>query len=515
MNFRKAITRPDASQDRVLRELLKTNSNTQFGKRYEFSTIGSVKQFQQKVPLSTFTDYQPYIEMIAQGQNSVLTADSVRVFEPSSGSSAASKLIPYTKSLKQQFNRGIAPWMFSLYKTNPGLFNGRAYWSISPAMDREKYKGSVKVGFEDDSDYLGIIGKHFYGKVTAVPAAVSKLTDINQFRNKTLAYLLLAEDLALISVWNPTFLTILLEHLLQNIEQVIKEVQLVCGRHTARAGRVEKLLSKIKTKNDFRTLWPNLAVISCWTDGACSIYADQLYDYFPEVTIQGKGLIATEGFVSLPLDNYTAPVLAVTSHFFEFRDIDNDQIRLAGELEIGRRYLVIISTGGGFYRYQLGDIIEVTGFAERTPMFRFISKETGTVDFFGEKLQESHVAGAIQTVCEGLNFQPSFYLLAPVKNSDATVSYTLFIESADMTPEICRFITERLEKELRENYHYNYCRKLGQLAGLKLFIISSAANETFMQRISETGVKLGDIKPQALSGMTGWERYFDGKFFVA
>ena len=63
--------------------------------------------------------------------------------------------------------------------------------------------------------------------------------------------------------------------------------------------------------------------------------------------LQGKGLIATEAFVSLPLLPDCDPVLAVNSHFFEFNDTETGDIRLAHEVEEGKVYSVIVTTGGG------------------------------------------------------------------------------------------------------------------------------------------------------------------------
>ena len=58
----------------------------------------------------------------------------------------------------------------------------------------------------------------------------------------------------------------------------------------------------------------------------------QLRELFPQVEIQPKGLLATEGCVSFPLTRRPAPVLAVRSHFFEFQEIDApERLRLAHE----------------------------------------------------------------------------------------------------------------------------------------------------------------------------------------
>ena len=75
-------------------------------------------------------------------------------------------------------------------------------------------------------------------------------------------------------------------------------------------------------------------------------------------------------------------------------------------------------------------------------------------------------------------------------------------------------IIERFELRLRGNFHYDYCRKLGQLGGLRLFSIASRGRECYVERISVDGVKIGDIKPAILSGLMDWEKYFSGEFVV-
>ena len=65
-------------------------------------------------------------------------------------------------------------------------------------------------------------------------------------------------------------------------------------------------------------LWPHLQVISCWTDANAAAPAAHVARLFPHARIQGKGLIATEGFISLPLAGHEGAALSVRSHFLEF-----------------------------------------------------------------------------------------------------------------------------------------------------------------------------------------------------
>ena len=67
------------------------------------------------------------------------------------------------------------------------------------------------------------------------------------------------------------------------------------------------------------------------TDGHAARYVGPLRSYF-DYPIQSKGLLATEGVVSFPLvdrratpflNQHNASALAVTSHFYEFIDLDS------------------------------------------------------------------------------------------------------------------------------------------------------------------------------------------------
>jgi hypothetical protein len=116
---------------------------------------------------------------------------------------------------------------------------------------------------------------------------------------------------------------------------------------------------------------------------------------FPGVLIQGKGLLATEGVVSVPLVEHGSCVAAATSHFFEFMEHLGSPPRLLHELEENHEYAVLLTTGGGLYRYRLGDRVRVVGFASNTPLLEFLGKEDGISDLCGEKLSPAFVGSIL------------------------------------------------------------------------------------------------------------------------
>jgi len=93
---------------------------------------------------------------------------------------------------------------------------------------------------------------------------------------------------------------------------------------------------------------------------------------FPHTYIQPKGLLATEAVVSFPVEGCPAPVLAPSSAFFEFIDIEGN-IQLAHQLEAEQSYEVVVTTYGGLYRYALGDVVTVRGYFQQLPCLEFMS----------------------------------------------------------------------------------------------------------------------------------------------
>jgi hypothetical protein len=516
--FWRAAVHPAETQERLLRSYLEANQATEYGRRYNFGGVRSAAGYQRHAPLTTYDDYAGDIARLAQGERNVLTAAPVQLFERSSGSTAASKLIPYTATLKREFQRGLAPWICDLFTAEPALKAGPAYWSITPLTGGcRTTPAGIPIGFEEDSAYLGPLGR-IVETVLAVPDRVKHISDIVTFRYLTLLFLLRQPGLRLISVWNPTFLTLLLSPLADWWNRLLADIAQgtvtpPCPLEPALARRLRSQLQPAPRRaqqlsgidpHRYSEIWRRLRLISCWADGAAGAYAGALAQRFPGAILQGKGLLATEAFVSFPLMGKTGSVLAITSHFFEFLAADG-AIHLAHELKIGQSYEVIITTGGGFYRYQLHDKVEVVDFAGATPCIRFIGKTDHISDYFGEKLNEQFVAAVLAQIFAAHHLAPTFALLAPHRQQDK-LHYTLYIElsSTQQTPP---GLADALEQALMQNFHYAYCRQLGQLAAAQATAVTNGV-EAYLRHCRQRGRKLGNIKPALLDNQTGWEAVF-------
>ena len=472
--FARACRRVRQTQAELLGQMLHENRDTWFGRRHGFAKIVDVSAFRDRVPPTTYDDYAPLVARIAAGEAGVLTRDSVLLFEPTSGTIGGEKLIPYTAGLRRQFQRGIAVWIADLFYHRPAVRAGRAYWSISPALGPpRRASGGLPIGFDEDTAYLGRLEQLALRKLLVTPDKHTQ-SDMTAFREATVRSLMAAKDLTLISVWSPTFLTVLLSQ-----------------PSLAHASGSE--------------VWPNLALISCWTDAAAGQFVPELRRLFPGVEIQPKGLLATEGFVSIPLVDKPGAALAVRSHFFEFEE-ETGRIRLAHELEQGGRYRVLITTAGGLYRYQLRDEIGIVGFHQQCPLLRFLGKSDLISDLVGEKLAETHV----RMVLDGMaSLPPGFRLLVPVLGRPPR--YRLYIQAKPGSEWVRQKMMHELQAGLEENPYYRHAVALGQLAPVEIAPLRSDGENAwpiFERRCLERGQKAGDIKPAALDRWTGWPERF-------
>ncbi len=211
-------------------------------------------------------------------------------FVPTSGSASAWKLIPYTAALRGEFQAAIAAWIVEMFRAHPALVAGQAYWSISPVTwEQRTTSGGIPIGFADDTEYLHPLIAGFLQQAMAVPPSIASIHDMSAFRYMTLAFLLRSRELRFISVWNPTFLTLLLEPLEQWAEALLRDLaegtltppgemadgvmaQLRAGSapNRQRARELELALAQPENSERLARCWPRLALVSCWSSAAAA-----------------------------------------------------------------------------------------------------------------------------------------------------------------------------------------------------------------------------------------------------
>ena len=226
------------TQVKILLEILKTNKNTEYLKTFE---TGSqilnaenekelIEKFQNKIPIVNYENIKEFVEKEKSGENNVLLSDKIKLFELTSGSTSDVKYIPYTEKFLKSYMNGVFAWIYNLYQNNKRLFLGSSYWSVSPILKREAVtSGGIRVGIEDDTSYFDKVSAFFLNKLFTVPKEIKSIQNMEDFLLITAVFLLLSENLAMISVWSPSFLMILLDFIEKNhkvICQIVKNEDL-------------------------------------------------------------------------------------------------------------------------------------------------------------------------------------------------------------------------------------------------------------------------------------------------
>ncbi|GHS86344.1 hypothetical protein FACS189487_00440 [Campylobacterota bacterium] len=428
------------------------------------------------MPLSDYADFAPSIERMAAGEAGVLFAGRAAAFEQTSGSSGAGKLIPYSAASFGDFSRALLPWIGSLARRYE--LSGSAYWAISPALRAQTHTaGGVPIGVSD-ALYLGAEAVEAFAAVSAVPSDLSSAEDAVDWQRRTCLALLLRDDLQLISVWSPTFFLALLDAIELHAEFLAAHL------HSTAQHRLKAYLASGDTVH----LWADLRLVSCWRSGASRTWFDALQRRLPQADFQAKGLLSTEGVVTVP-NAHDRPLLAAHSGFFEFLD-SAGEARLAHELRIGEAYEAVITTAGGLYRYRTGDLVCCTDIVEGLPMLDFLGRTGLFADLVGEKLSEAFAASCLP------HEDGAFRLLVPVL--DPHPHYALIVD--DASPPCA---PERVEQALMRNPQYAYARRLGQLQPLRVIAVREPL-QAYLRRLSAGAARVGDVKLHALRPETDW-----------
>lgn len=506
----------------LLRKILSANAGTDFGREYGFYNISDYKSFNNNVPIQNYdTLYDPWLKRVEMGENKVLTTEDVFLFEPTSGSTRNAKLIPYTKSLKKEFTYGIDPWIYYLFKAFPKSLFGSLYWSITPASKKNTHTlGGIPIGFEDDAGYLNKTQQRLFTVLSVVPKNIKNCKDYTSFKRNTLWHLLSAGNLGIISIWNPTYLFVLLKDIKEEIHLIIEKLNK--AGNVRRANELKTIINRwknhdpqdrvYKDKTMYELIWPRLQVISCWADAFAKEQAEYLHaHYFPNVSFQAKGLLSTEAFISFPIGRDTGSVLSLNSHFFEFITEKGD-VLCAHELKKGIICEVVVTTSGGLYRYRTNDLVEVIGFRNTCPVIRFLGKKDKVVDLVGEKLNETHVQKITENIFKKLHIDPEFWMLAPHMENNNNF-YILFVEGIN-NRELLLKIARILDKELQKtNVYYNHARnKSHQLDPISVFHIKNNGAKTYLNVCMNFDQSLGNIKPSMLHKYQHWDTKFIGNF---
>ena len=420
------IDHADAVQQGELVRLVEKAALTRIGRKYDFSSIRTYRQFASTLPLYRYEDLQPHIMRMINGAKDELWPDRCMNFAQSSGTSdGRSKYIPITReSFKWNHYQGSSDVVSHYLNLNPAsrIFSGKSFILGGSFSNRLKLPRGVRVG--DLSANL-IENMNPLANLVRIPSRQVALMEDWNTKLPLLVETSIGENVTNLSGVPSWFLTVLREVLKKTGRSSIHEV------------------------------WPNLEV---FFHGGIAF--DPYREQYEEICDMGKMHFldtynASEGFFAVQSDWSTEAKLLLldVGVFFEFlpvEDIDSEtpEVYPIWEIEKGRTYELIITAANGLWRYRLGDTVTIE---QLNPVKITIAGRTRSfINAFGEELMVHNADHAITLASQETGAEVLNYTAAPVYSiSGRSGHHQWLIEFARKPQDIDRFM-QLLDQHLRE-----------------------------------------------------------------
>ena len=463
---------PVAAQREVLQELVTAAQYTEFGRKYSFSKLFSLREFKKKVPIHEYNDLKPYIERMMNGEENILWNTPVSWFAKSSGTTSdKSKFIPISEeSLKENHFQASKDLLSNYYKNFPSsdLLTGKGL-VVGGSHQISKVNDEIQYG---DLSAVLMQNSPFWGQWIRTPELSVALLDEWENKIEKLAQVTAEENVTSLA-GVPTWTLLLLKRILQ-----------------------------IKGKAIIKEVWPNLEL---YINGGVSFIP---YKAQFDKIIGGKiNYIeiynASEGFIAAQVSPDDDGMLLFTEHgiFYEFMPVEEygkeDPLTVGlKDVIVGKNYALVMSTTGGLWRYLIGDTVQFTSL--NPYKIKITGRLKHYMNAFGEEVIVDNSDKAIAHAAEKTNAVVNDYTAAPVyftENSNG--AHEWLIEFEKEPDNFNNFIFE-LDSELK-NINSDYEAKRHKSIALRLPIVHKLHKGTFTEWLRSKGKLGGQHKVPRLS----------------
>ncbi len=381
---------PQDVQNEWFKKLISTARDTEWGKRYDYAGMRSLRDFQERVPISEYQNLQPYIERLMKGEQNLLWPSDIKWFAKSSGTTGSkSKFIPVSQESLEECHYSTGKDMLTLYHHAVGdsdIFKGKAL-GVGGSHDITTINNeSYLVG---DLSAILMQNLPFWAELKRTPNLSIALMDEWESKIEKMARVTSQENVTNIS-GVPSWMLLLLRRILE-----------------------------ITGKNHIHEVWPNLEV---FFHGGVSFLPyraqfDQIIQrhrmhYFEVYN-------ASEGFFGIQDRRGSDEMLLMLDYgiFYEFMPMDqlgqeHPKLLTLDQVERGENYALVISTNAGLWRYLIGDTITFT--STNPYRIRITGRTKSFINAFGEEVIVDNADKAFATACRKCDAVIEEYTGGPV-----------------------------------------------------------------------------------------------------
>ena len=419
------IKYPHDVQIEWFKKLIGTAGNTEWGRKYDYSSITNLGQFKQRVPISDYNKLKPYINRLRKGEQNLLWNTDIRWFAKSSGTTGdKSKFIPVSSEALEECHFKGGKDMLSIHFHNhpeSNIFSGRGL-----AMG-----GSSSITEVNNESY-------YTGDLSAI--LIQNLPLWMQLKKTP------NQSIALMDEWESKIekmARVTIEHNVTSISGVPSWTLVLIKR-----------IFDLTGKDNLVDVWPNLEVFfhggvnfSPYREQFKRLIQSDSFSYMETYN-------ASEGFFGIQdrTDHNDMLLMLDYGIFYEFLPMDqleNESPETVGleDVETNKNYAVVISTNGGLWRYLIGDTVKFTS----VNPYRIIitGRIKNFINAFGEELIIENAEKALSIACEKCNAIITEYTAAPIYfNNNENAAHEWLIEF-DTPPDNADFFVDSFDNALK------------------------------------------------------------------
>ena len=410
-------------QMEVFTRLVDQASKTTWGVQYGFDSIYTIKDFQQRVPISTYDDIKPYINRLREGEQNLLWPSDIKWFAKSSGTTSdKSKFIPVSnEALEDCHFRGGKDVIAFYTKERPetGILKGKAL-TLGGSAEVNKFSNQSYFG---DLSAVIIENLPFWAQIIRTPAVeIALIPDFEEKLEKITRHTVNENVTSIAGVpsWNLVLLRAILDY---------------------------------TGKSNILEVWPNLEL---FTHGGVSFtpYRETFKKLIPSDKMNYlETYNASEGFFGIQdeLDRDDMLLMLDLGVFYEFIPMDhldepNPPAFTVGDVKMGVNYAMIITTNGGLWRYMIGDTVIFTSLSPHR--IKISGRTKYYINAFGEEVILENAESALMKACTKTGATVKEYTAGPLYMSDESKGAHEWMIEFETEPDSLKDFREMLDQSL-------------------------------------------------------------------
>lgn len=528
---------PAKRNEDFLMQLLQDNKDTEYGKKYNFADIHSIKDYQKNVPVTRYDDYAEYIlRMTENGESNLICAYPVNHYNKSSGTMGNPKKIPMSDKALDIFMKYITRYFdgYVWSKLGDASLGGKTMAITESAIEIPRLKcgatySAVSVKWIDQ---LRKVAAQIYSS----PSEALFPAPNTNTRYLHARFALMDKDIVGATATFYSFFLELMRYIENNWQMLVDDIEngtidmSVKLSDEARESLLKKIEPMPERAAQLREIfkqgfdepfmpkvWPKMSFLGGIGTGGFKAYADRLKSYMGNDIIQMKwGLVSSEGVFSVIYENECEDTVVIPdSIFYEFLPLDAgddfSKIVTMADVEIGKDYELIISNCSGLYRYRMRDAVRITGKHHNAPTIQFLYRIDQTVSIMGEKTTEVALRSAAENTAKELGFELIDFSMYP--DLDAKPARYLFFmeigkQPEGLRPKEIRFVLEQKLAEANPSMGDKVAK--GICGPTKLNFLEPETYMLYRDLMISKGAASGQLKPVRIINNEIQRRFFFG-----